>query len=354
MRGLAQLFVASVATLAAGTAVSYKKRDSPLEVTLTQIGNTEVSIAVTNKGAKAVNLLTTGTFLDQINPVQKVTVYSDGGSKAVPFQGIQLQLLLSALGPDDFLPLQVGQTHEITAQAAALHKLDQGGDFEVFAQGLLPYAEDSSTELAGTFSYESNKLVLKSVDGTAAAAIHKALTKRTTITSSCSGSRLSAIRTALSNSARLASAAASAANSGTKLDTYFKSTSSSTRSTVRARLEAVARDSGSTSGGATTTYCNDPYGACSSNVLAYTAPADNLIAYCPIFFNSLPALTSTCHAQDQATTVLHEETHAPGVYSPGTDDFAYGFAAASRLSASRALLNADSYALYANAIYLNC
>jgi len=59
-------------------------------------------------------------------------------------------------------------------------------------------------------------------------------------------------------------------------------------------------------------------------------------------------LTSTCHAQDQATTTLHEFTHAPGVYSPGTQDNGYGYSAATALSASRALLNADSYALYAN------
>lgn len=46
--------------------------------------------------------------------------------------------------------------------------------------------------------------------------------------------------------------------------------------------------------------------------------------------------------------MLHEETHAPGVYSPGTDDLGYGYAAATRLSSSQALNNADSYALYAN------
>lgn len=53
-------------------------------------------------------------------------------------------------------------------------------------------------------------------------------------------------------------------------------------------------------------------------------------------------------AQDQATTVLHEFTHAPGVYAPGTDDHGYGYAASTALSASAALNNADSYALYAN------
>jgi len=185
------------------------------------------------------------------------------------------------------------------------------------------------------------------IDGAQAATVTKTIAKRTVIGSSCTGTRLTAIRTALSNCQRLASAAATAAAAGTKLDTYFKSTSTSTRNTVSARLRAVASDCGSSSS-ATSTNCNDPYGGCSSNVLAYTVPSQDFITYCPLFFNQLPGLSSTCHAQDQATTVLHEETHAPGVYSPGTDDLGYGFAAASRLSTSQALNNADSFALYAN------
>lgn len=49
-----------------------------------------------------------------------------------------------------------------------------------------------------------------------------------------------------------------------------------------------------------------------------------------------------------ATTTLHEYTHAPGVYSPGTEDNGYGYAAATSLSSANAVANADSYALYAN------
>lgn len=45
---------------------------------------------------------------------------------------------------------------------------------------------------------------------------------------------------------------------------------------------------------------------------------------------------------------------APGVYSPGTDDLGYGYANAQRLTSAQAVLNADTYALYANAIYLGC
>jgi deuterolysin len=270
----------------------------------------------------------------------------------IPFEGIKIRLLTSGLSTDDFTPLAAGETKTVTVETASLHTLSDGGDFDVFAQGLLPYAEEGSTELVGNFAYDSNKLTM-AVDGALAATVAKAIQKRTTIGSSCTGSKLSAVRTALSNCNRLATAASSAAKSGSKLQEYFKSTSSSTSNTVSARLTAVARDCGSTSSTTTSTNCNDPYQGCSSNVLAYTVPSQNFITYCGIFFSELPALASTCHGQDQATTVLHEETHAPAVYSPGTDDLGYGYSAATRLSASQALLNADSYALYANGEYSN-
>lgn len=89
-------------------------------------------------------------------------------------------------------------------------------------------------------------------------------------------------------------------------------------------------------------------GYCEDNVLAYTIPSKNVIVNCPIFYSALTALTTTCHKQDQATTTLHEMTHAPGTYSPGTDDNGYGYAAATALTAAKALANADTYALYAN------
>ena len=98
-------------------------------------------------------------------------------------------------------------------------------------------------------------------------------------------------------------------------------------------------------------YTNHAIQGCSSNVLAYTVPSDSFISYCNLFFTALPALTSSCHGQDQATTALHEETHAGSVYSPGTDDLGYGYAAATRLTTAQALNNADSYALFANGTF---
>jgi len=259
----------------------------------------------------------------------------------------------SSLTEDSFKTIAGGETMEVEIEIAELYDLSKSGKYTVLTQGAIEYADADSTALSGAvLAYSSNSLDID-VDSAKTAKIETAvqsLTKRTAVQSDCSGTRLSAIRTALSNCNRLASAAATAATSGSAstFQTYFKTTSSSTRSTVAARLRAVASDCGSTSGGKTRTFCTDIYGACESGVLAYTLPSNNYIAYCPLFFNQLPALSGQCHAQDQATTVLHEETHAPAVYSPGTVDNGYGYSAATSLTAARALANADSYALYAN------
>jgi deuterolysin len=259
------------------------------------------------------------------------------------------RIATSSLSEDSFKSIGAGETIEVEIELASLYDLSKSGKYNVLAQGVIEYAEGDSTALSGSvLSYSSNKLDID-VDAAKTAKIETAiqtLSKRAAIQSDCTGTKLSAIRTALSNCNRLATAATS--GSASTFQTYFKTTSSSTRSTVAARLRAVASDCAAPSGGRTKTYCTDVYGGCESNVLAYTLPSQNYMAYCPLFFNDLPALTGQCHAQDQATTVLHEETHAPAVYSPGTQDNGYGYSAATSLSAARALANADSYALYAN------
>ena len=81
MKGFTGLTLAALAAYASATAININKRESPLKVVLSASGNTEVKVAVTNNGDKALNLLSKGTFLDEANPVEKVTVYS--GSKSL-------------------------------------------------------------------------------------------------------------------------------------------------------------------------------------------------------------------------------------------------------------------------------
>ncbi|QDS76192.1 hypothetical protein FKW77_008203 [Venturia effusa] len=351
-----QFVIASLAALVSSKAIRLNKRAPALDVKLSSQGNTVVKAIVTNTGASDVNLLNKGTFLDKA-AVEKVTVYSD--ETAVPFLGMRKRVSATGLAADAFTPLAAGQTIEFEVDMATVHDLSTGGQFRVASYGAIPYTEANSTTLTmgQALVYNSNQLEVI-VDGKQASKVKRALPgldKRTAVQNTCTGTKRTNTLSAISYCEQLATAAATAAKSGsaTKFQEYFKSTSASVRNTVSARLAAVATECGSTTSGKTTQYCTDVYDACDSNTLAYTLPSQNLVVNCDIYFD-LPVLSKTCHAQDMATTTLHEYTHAPGVYSPGTEDNGYGYAAATSLSSTNAVLNADSYALYANALYLGC
>lgn len=329
---------------------------NPIFVTLTRISGTKVRAAVTNRDDTEYNLFIRGTFLDEV-PINKFHVRTQDSNAR--FSGIVQRLTYENPAPESFRPIHPHETLAIEVELAELYDLDVDGPYDVSTKGRIYYAEANSTELTGkAMTFNSNRLSFK-VDSFKAHMHSKAVDKiarRTEIQNDCSGDRLDAITNALDNCQVLATNAAANATGGDagKFEEYFMTTDNSTRKTVSDRFSAVAQDCNTTASGDTRTYCTDVYDGCSSNVLAYTLPAYNYIAYCPLFFDNLPALTDRCHNQDQATTVLHEETHAPDVYAPGTLDNAYGYDAAMDLSADAALNNADTYALYANGECPSC
>lgn len=332
--------------------IDLEKR-ADVAVTLSSAGGSVVKASIKNNAGSTFKFLKSGTFLDTA-PVEKATVFKDG--TALPFKGILKRVLTTDLSEDAFASLAPGATLESTFELAAVTDLSAGGAFEVVSEMAVPLAKAGSTQLSGDkLVFRSNTLKID-VDGAAASHVKPAVGQPLTVVTSCSTSNGNTLRSALSNAVTLSNNAANAAASGSaaKFQEYFKTTTTSARNTVAARFRAVAREAGSTTGGNTRYYCTDPYGYCSPNVLAYTIPSQNVIANCPIYYSALPLLTRTCHAQDQTTTSLHEFTHAPGTYSPGTQDNAYGYQASTALSSSQAILNADSYALYANAIYVGC
>ncbi|KAL4948499.1 Deuterolysin metalloprotease family-domain-containing protein [Aspergillus filifer] len=343
--------VALLAMLQAAAASPVEKTStSGLQVTLSQVDNTKVKAVVQNTGSEEVTFVHLNFFKDA-SPVKKVSLFRENNE--LEFQGIKYRVKTTDLSDDALTSLAPGATIEDVFDIASTSDLSEGGSITLRSEGVVPLVTERN--VTGSLPYTSNELTI-TVDGAEAAKVANvaALDKRTRI-ASCSGSRSTALQTALRNTVSLANAAASAARSGgSRFTTFFKSDSTSTRNAVAARFSAVASEASSTSSGSTTYYCTDVYGYCGSNVLAWTLPAYNIIANCDLYYSYLPALTSSCYAQDQATTTLHEFTHAPGVYSPGTDDYAYGYSASVALSASQALLNADSYALFANAVNLGC
>lgn len=272
----------------------------------------------------------------------------------VAFDGVRLQVQTSDVGEDAFQTLAAGESVEAEFDPAEVHDLSTGGDFDFLVRGTFLTASADSTSIDGSVPFDSN--VLKNhVDGVAASKVrrdfHDNLKKRTQIQSDCTGTRGTAQRTALTNCAALAKKAATAATSGdaAKLTEYFKSSTSATRSTVAGVFNKVATECGSTTSGVSTQYCTDSLGYCSSNVLAYTIPTQSLMVSCPLYFSALTGLSTQCHAQDQATTTLHETTHLSQI--KGTQDNGYGYAAIQGLSSSQSLNNADSYALFANGMF---
>lgn len=221
----------------------------------------------------------------------------------------------------------------------------KGGDYSVSLDGEIAFAPVDNTQLEGVYEFKTNTLEFN-IEETVAAAVPKAiaddalpLEKRVRIVS-CSGSQLTALTNAVSATQRLSTAAASAASGGAaaKFSEYFRTTSATTRSNVAARFRSFASEASSTSSGSSSYSCVDFLGVCTSNTIAYAQPATGRMASCPIFWQ-LRAVSTACRQQSQASTVLHEFTHILA----GTNDYAYGYAASTALSAARAYANADKY-----------
>lgn len=231
-----------------------------------------------------------------------------------------------------------------------MHDLSSGGSFDVKVSGSLQYADADSVELKGTIPFSSN-IVTASVDGAAASQARRSFhEKRSVVQSDCTSTKGTATRTAMTNCRALALAASQAASSGAaaKMTEYFKSSTSSTRSTVANVFAKIASECGSTTGGYARYYCSDVYSACSSGVLAYTLPSASYMVNCPLYFSGLSALSKTCHAQDQATTTLHEVTHLSQIKGTTDQSGCYGYSCVKSLTASQNLNHADTYALFAN------
>ncbi|KAF9631833.1 Peptidase M35 deuterolysin [Lasiodiplodia theobromae] len=347
----------ALATVVSGTAVNLNKRDTPLDVKLEMVGNSEVKATLTNNGDAALKLFKVGSILDK-TAVEKAEVNSP--ESRVAFEGIRLRMATENLDEDAFQSLAAGESVEVQFDIAEAHDLSQGGAFDILSEGAISYAEEGSTAIAGAVPYTSNK-ISATVDGTEAKKVReefvKRTVKRTAVNADCTGTRRTATVNAVTNCRSLALAASSAAASGSasKFQEYFKTTSASTRSQVAAVFGRVASECGSTTSGVSDYYCTDVYGnGCQSGVLAYTLPSASYMVNCPLYFSGLSATSRTCHAQDQQTTTLHEMTHLSEIAGTTDQNGAYGYNAVRSLTAAQNLRHADTYTLYAQAIYAGC
>ncbi|KAJ5383281.1 Peptidase M35 deuterolysin [Penicillium concentricum] len=167
---------------------------------------------------------------------------------------------------------------------------------------------------------------------------------------SCTTSQQAVVEAAVQRAASLAKAAADAAINGDAsiFEEYFRTTDTASRQEVAARYEAIANEASNLSSGKVTYNCGNgrTQSDCGgSGVLAYVS-GNNRIFNCPDWYKIVPAIDD-CGGTDQALAMVHELSHISDVYSPPTQDFAYKYNALVKLPKEQAVLNADTYNLYA-------
>ncbi|KAI1456370.1 Deuterolysin metalloprotease family-domain-containing protein [Annulohypoxylon moriforme] len=343
----------------------YAKEASPLDVTLAPAetgGVAELVATIKNVGPTDLNLLKVGTLLDESLPVQKVLAVDDSGNEA-QFKGIHASIRYDALTVEHFHLLRASESVSTNISAATIHDFAKSGTYTFTAAGSMPVASAGSTKLSGpAIVFQSNSVNLH-VDAPAAAAVPKVLSfapleARTRVQDGCNATQLAASTAALEHCVTLALAAADDAKdpSSTRFVEYFKTNSSATREIVADRLTAVSKECSTTNNGSSEYFCYDYYSICDIDgpLNAYTKWDVDIVVMCPLFYNTLPPLPQACHHQDQATTTIHEMTHCEDVYSPHTNDYVYGYNESTAQTPERALLNADNYSLFANAVYMKC
>ncbi|KAJ0385798.1 hypothetical protein COL922a_005602 [Colletotrichum nupharicola] len=323
---------------------------------------TTAQLAITNNGNETLRCFVPGSILDDA-PVEKVVVSTNG--VRVPFEGVRLRIAPPSMITDDsFMVVEPQQTVDRTIDIAELHDLSSGGDFNVTAKGGMRCATGDSTNLTSWVPFKSNTLHIKDVNGTQAAITRRdfhAEAKRVAVQAGCTAAQSTAVNNALTHCTNLAKDAARAVMlDDKKTMEFFKTTDQATRRNISIAFSKVSNECGSrlaankgtalaVANPVSKLYCTDVYSSCRPGVLAYTLPSQNYMVNCPLYFSALPSLTSTCHAQDQSTTTLHEMTHL--TFIKGTLDWGvYGYTGIKALTAAQNYNHADTYCLFANSV----
>ncbi|KAG5920411.1 hypothetical protein E4U42_006202 [Claviceps africana] len=341
-------FLATIASLVS-LAAAAPQAEIPLHVTLETAGNSAVKATIANNGETNIRVFRTGSILDQA-AIQKAYVTGEDGTK-VRFHGIRQRISTQNIHDDSFEDIPAGKSVDVVFDVAQVHDLSSGGTFDIQSRGVMHYATQDNNHLAGSVPYESNTLRV-TVDGPKAASVLKSFraTKRSTVAGDCTGANLSAAQNDLASCGRVARVALAAAQTNDqKMQEYFKDTSAATKNHVASVFNLVVNECNNR--GVNSFHCADIGHSCGGNVVAYTTIDSSYQVYCDLFFN-LPALTNSCHAQDQATTVVHEMTHLLSVAE--TSDLAYGYSNIMKLDTASALNNAESYSLFTNALLAGC
>lgn len=230
---------------------------------------------------------------------------------------------------------------------AEIYDLRSGGRINIKAQGNTPLF-DADLKPAGMIEHTSNTLSIE-IDPHAAVEAHKKRLahKRAYTDQSCPSDRAATVAGAISDCYTYAYWSKQEALYGRadRMQDFFKADDQSTRQKVGEVFDAVMKEC--QNGPKSDVFClsgpGQKYRQCPDGVVAYTHFDSLDIQLCDIWFTRYDARTRYCHGADRASLFLHETTHA----TKGTQDLAYFYENVIKLPTDKALINADTYALFA-------
>ncbi|KAB2577730.1 Peptidase m35 deuterolysin [Lasiodiplodia theobromae] len=335
-----------------------------LDAELTSVGGSAMEVKLTNTGSCAVNLFNKGTLLGDV-PTQKIVMTSDG--ILLPFEGVRFAAPRPGnYSADYFSHLPVGESLTVRFDAAEEYDLGAGGNFTAVALGFIPYAEGYSTLLNGsTVAYHSNdvQVELQQALANSTKTARSRFISGVDVKDSCEGDLLTRVEAAIigdGGCTEQADKAADDAGSDEASDLFkqfFNTEDQVFKDRVSERLRAIADECETIEQGPVKFHCEDVLGFCKIDngewSAAYAFDAYHIVCLCDVAFD-LPSLTQTCHDLDLTGVMIHELSHLSRVFSPDTHDYATEWPNAANLPADMATENADTYRLYAQAVYLGC
>ncbi|KAI0402714.1 Deuterolysin metalloprotease family-domain-containing protein [Xylaria palmicola] len=329
----------------------------PLSVEITGATGHVAHVAVTNTANEAITVFKGNTVL--LDHATKDLLVSDASGKDLPFEGTFVKYRRTGIAPEMFQTIQPGETVQAEVNAATTYRLAGVGQAHVSALQGFHYVKGSTapTTLKDTEYCEATSNAMKIVpDQKKVTAEHlfaraepvsnSRIQKRNVKFSSCSSSQTTSLTTSVADAISLSTkASAAAATAAYYFTTWFRSTS------VEAKVQSIYNSIAGVQTTSPTISCTDTYSGCTDgSALLYTVPSAKVVVPCPNNgYWEFPELADNCADDDydKGGSILHEFSH---LY--GTDDYAYGQAAAKRLTAAQAAANADTYEIYAGSVRL--
>ncbi|EFY90038.1 metalloendopeptidase [Metarhizium acridum CQMa 102] len=307
---------------------------------------TKLNITIENKSPKAFNILKAGSVLDG-NPLESMRVFLERSCRV----GITNSFDRPRTDPkneSEFQFMPVGGSITTTIDLLDVRNASGfcGNKNTLFwIDATFRTAEAGSTKLVRSIRYKlDNALIYPKFFPPLPEAFEERVYK-------CPPDYLSVLKEGILGCASLATAARKAALTGSAelMEGYFKDSSQETRNSVANTFDKVA------------TLCSlnntRLYITCSPNrcrrpvfasIFRDSDPANLMFCkrgYFQPMFPDFDEISSIIH------TVIHEFTHSKWIKD--TQDIAYGLHKATNLRKDESIMNADTYALFSDAVYLN-